>query len=64
MTAHHTSALDALDLADFAAVLGRLTFALGVLEYSRPFVAPLFAWSAAVGRRCRAVLLVGVVFLL
>ena len=40
-----------VDLADFAAVLGRLGFTLGPLEYVRPFVAPLYAWSAAVGHR-------------
>ena len=36
------------DVADFRAVLGRLCFSLGVLEYLRPFVAPLFSWVSAV----------------
>lgn len=40
-----------VDLADLAAVLGRLCFALGPLEYLRPFLAPLYAWSASVGFR-------------
>ena len=39
------------DLADFTSVLGRLCFSMGPLEYLRPFVAPLFAWPAAVGHR-------------
>ena len=37
------------DLNDLAAVLGRLGFALAPLEHIRPFVAPLYAWSSAVG---------------
>ena len=32
-------------------MLGRLCFSMGPLEYLRPFVAPLFAWAAAVGHR-------------
>ena len=39
------------NMADFTAVLGRLCFAMGPLEYLRPFIAPLFAWAAAVGPR-------------
>jgi hypothetical protein len=39
------------ELADFASVLGRLCFAMGPLEFLRPFIAPLFAWAAAVGYR-------------
>ena len=38
-------------MEDMAAVLGRLCFALGPLETLRPFVAPLFSWSAAVGAK-------------
>ena len=41
------------DMGDFTAVLGRLCFAMGPLEYLRPFIAPLFAWAAAVGPRGR-----------
>ena len=52
------------DLGDFSAVLGRLCFALGPLEYVRPFVAPLFAWVSAVGHRGRAPLPWSVCFLL
>ena len=40
-----------VDLSDFAAVLGRLGFAMGPLYHLRPFILPLYAWSAAVGRR-------------
>ena len=32
---------------DFRAVLGRLSFSLGVLDYLKPFVSPLFAWCAS-----------------
>jgi hypothetical protein len=39
------------NMADFTAVLGRLCFAMGPLEFLRPFIAPLFAWAAAVGPR-------------
>ena len=40
-----------LDMNDFEAVLGRLCFALAPLEYLRPFIAPLYAWSSAVNHR-------------
>ena len=40
-----------VDLDDLSAVLGRLSFAMGPFDHLRPFVAPIFAWSAAVGRR-------------
>ena len=43
-----------VDMKDFTAVLGRLCFAMGPLEYLRPFISPLFAWAAAVGARGRA----------
>ena len=32
---------------DFRAVLGRLSFSMGVLEYLKPFLSPLFAWISA-----------------
>ena len=35
-------------VSDFAAVLGRLSFAMSALEFIRPFLAPLFTWAAAV----------------
>ena len=38
-----------VQVQDFVAVLGRLCFSLGVLDYLKPFVAPLFAWSASIG---------------
>ena len=53
-----------VDLADFAAVLGRLGFTLGPLEYVRPFVAPLYAWSAAVGHRGKVPIPWSVAFIL
>jgi hypothetical protein len=43
-----------VDMKDFTAVLGRLCFAMGPLEYLRPFISPLFAWAAAVGAHGRA----------
>ena len=43
---------DAVVLADFSAVLGRLSFAFAALEPLRPFLAPLYTWSAAVSKRC------------
>jgi hypothetical protein len=52
------------DMQDFAAVLGRLCFAMGPLEYLRPFIAPLFSWSAAVGSRGRVQLPWSVTFVL
>ena len=42
-----------VDLPDLEAVLGRLCFALGPLEFARPLLAPIYAWCAAVGRRVR-----------
>ena len=52
------------DMADFVAVLGRLCFAMGPLEYLRPFIAPLFAWAAAVCPRGRVQLPWSVTFIL
>lgn len=40
-----------VEMSDFSGVLGRLCFALGPLEHARPFLAPMFAWLAAVGHR-------------
>ena len=40
-----------VDMADFTAVLGRVSFALAPLLHLRPFAAPLYAWGAAVGHR-------------
>ena len=40
-----------VEMADFTAVLGRISFALSPLMHLRPFAAPLFAWGTAVGRR-------------
>ena len=36
---------------DLAAVLGRLSFAMGPLEHARPFLAPLYAWANALTAR-------------
>ena len=35
---------------DLRAVMGRLVFALGALEYLRPFCAPILSWVAVAGR--------------
>ena len=45
--------LSAIDMKLFASGLGRLGFALTVIEYLRPFLAPLYSWSAAVPSRAR-----------
>ena len=37
-----------VQMADFRAVVGRISFALGVLDYLKPFVSPLFSWTAAI----------------
>ena len=39
-----------MDLADLEGVLGRMAFAVGPLDHVRPFLAPIYSWSAAVGR--------------
>jgi hypothetical protein len=38
-----------VDMRDMKAVLGRLCFAMAPLEHLRPFLAPIYAWVAAVG---------------
>ena len=43
---------DGVNLADFSAVLGRLSFAFAALEPLRPFLGPLYAWVGAVSDRC------------
>ena len=40
-----------VDLRDLQAVLGRLSFAMGPIEHLRPFVSPIYIWSASVGQR-------------
>ena len=39
-----------VQMRDFAEGLGRLGFTAGVLEYYKPFLAPLYSWSAAAPR--------------
>jgi len=38
-------------MQDLEAVLGRLCFAVAPLEFLRPFLAPIYAWMAAIGHR-------------
>ncbi|CAE7227317.1 unnamed protein product [Symbiodinium natans] len=45
----HTVDAGAVRMADFRAVLGRLSFAFTVLPNFRPLLGPLYAWSAAMG---------------
>jgi len=40
-----------VDMQDLEAVLGRLCFAVAPLEFLRPFLAPIYAWMAAIGHR-------------
>ena len=37
-----------VEVSDLVAVLGRFCFAMGPLVFLRPFLAPIFAWAAAV----------------
>ena len=53
-----------VEMRDFSAVLGRLCFVMGALEYLRPFTAPLFAWAAAVGHSGKMKIPWSVAFLL
>jgi hypothetical protein len=53
-----------VEMRDFHAFLGRVCFIVGALEYLRPFLAPLYAWAAAVGRVGRSRLPWSVCFLL
>ena len=43
-----------VDLADLLGVLGRMAFAMGPLDYMRPFISPIYSWSSAVGARGKA----------
>ena len=52
------------DMRDFTAVLGRLCFTMGPVEFLRPFIAPLFSWASAVGPRGSHLLPWSVLFLL
>ena len=38
----------AVEVDELVAVLGRFCFAMGPLDFLRPFLAPIFAWAAAV----------------
>ena len=40
-----------VDMQNLEAVLGRLCFAVAPVEYLRPFLAPIYAWVAAIGHR-------------
>ena len=53
-----------IQVAEFRAVLGRISFTLGVLDYLKPFVAPLFSWIAAVGHIGRVPIPWSVAFIL
>jgi hypothetical protein len=39
-----------VNVGEFAQVLGRLSFAMSALDYFRPFLGPLFAWTAAMSK--------------
>ena len=52
------------DMRDFTAVLGRLSFTMGPVDFIRPFIAPLFSWASAVGPRGHHILPWSVLFLL
>ena len=42
-----------VDVKEFTQVLGRLGFALGPLEFLRPFISPMYSWVSAVGDKGR-----------
>ena len=42
-----------VDLKELQGVLGRMAFAMGPLDFLRPFIAPMYSWSSAVGTRGR-----------
>ena len=37
-----------VEMADFRAVLGRIGFAVGALDFLKPFLSPLYAWQCSV----------------
>ena len=53
-----------VDVNDLRAVLGRIGFMLGVLDYLKPFVIPLFAWVASVEHMGKMMLPWSVAFIL
>ena len=53
-----------VEIKDLIAVLGRFCFAMGPLEFLRPFLAPIFAWSAAIKHSGKLVVPWSVSFLL
>jgi len=52
-----------VDLSDLVGVLGRMAFAMGPLDFLKPSISPIYAWSSAVGPRGRARLPWSIVFL-
>ena len=53
-----------VEMADFRAVLGRLGFAVGALDYLKPFLSPLYAWMSSVNHLGRMTLPWSVAFVL
>ena len=53
-----------VDMADFRAVLGRLCFTVGALDFLKPFLSPLFAWSSQINHLGRVLVPWSVAFLL
>ena len=53
-----------VNINDFHSFLGRICFIIGALDFLRPFVAPLFAWAASVGRQGNPLIPWSVSFLL
>ncbi|CAL1155276.1 unnamed protein product [Cladocopium goreaui] len=59
-----TVAAGVVKLHDFSAVLGRLSFAMAAIEHLRPFLGPLYAWSAALENVVHARLPKAVIYIL
>ena len=53
-----------IEVDDLVAVLGRFGFAMGPLDFLRPFLAPVFAWAASVRGAGRLALPWSIAFLL
>ena len=53
-----------VEMKDFRAVLGRMSFMLGALDFLKPFVCPLYAWAASIDHDGRMMIPWSVAFIL
>ena len=59
-----TIAEGTVEMSHFRAVLGRLSFMMGALDFVKPFVCPLFAWAASIEHDGRMLVPWSVAFIL